>query len=290
MLPTNPVSPDGPPFPARPALALAFAFAAAFLAASPCLPAAAQTAGPGESEYLRLARRPPGATPVRNERTVHRRACRRDTYTYGIGYVRGIDGGGPVDRAVAAFAGDLFSGAGMESIDEFRDDESPCEPDAWEYFSTGSAEAFVVSPSAYSVLFSTSWYTGGTHPVPGFAALNLRADGSEITLHQLFPDSARSLPLFTERVYRGFCSLGHDKAPFIFGYDKPCWGASAGIPEWIEFSEDSLDAAGHSVLTEMGLSINLIGYEAFSHADGPHFMDFPKEVLIELGADPAVWR
>ncbi|MDR1037603.1 MAG: DUF4163 domain-containing protein [Deltaproteobacteria bacterium] len=270
-----------------PTVAAAMA-AAAFLALNAGQPLLAQWTEETLSSYAQNAPRPQGAAPVREEHTLTPSKCPANTFTYSASYPQGIDGGGPVDQAVKARAAQILA-EGKSAGDEFLASGYECEGEGGSYSATSSP--YRVSGTAYSVLFNWDSYTGGAHGNMGFVALNLASDGTEITMERLFRDPAAAVPKLWEAVFKGFCrehASESTAAPGFFG-EQPCSGTVPPVPEVLR-PTGSLDAAGHMILTSMGLSVHLGPYEAYAYAMGPQFLDISKQDLLTMGADPSIWR
>jgi hypothetical protein len=265
------------------------------------------------SEYAKSAPRPRGATPKTDREMVNEKGC--SPFNYTVTYPLGMDGGGPVDKAVSALAARFMAKAkaeGEEAVLRFgpcdKGDEDGDEAQGEDSGYAGSAQGeeddfsegslftryvsspYRVSGKAYSVLFYWSKYLGGAHMTMGYASTNLMADGTEITLGKLFPDPAKSLPLLWEAVYRGYCDSNSFPPNYYGGSDLSCGADVPPLPDPLKSPEATLDAAGHMLLTSLGLSVHLGPYEAYSFAEGPQFRDIPKEELLRMGADPNIWQ
>ncbi|MDR1312379.1 MAG: hypothetical protein LBQ12_01490 [Deltaproteobacteria bacterium] len=246
------------------AATVAAAFAFAVLASGH--PLQAQWLEDDLSPFAKKAPKLQGAAAVKDEGWFRPDACPSTPFKYSIIYPRGFDNGGAVDRAVAARVAPIRAQAkGLgEGFTGFLGD---CKgPDG--YFTLRSSP-YRVSGSAYSVIMSYQYYSGGTHPNDGFAALNLFSDGTEITLDSLFPNKSRSLPLLRDRILKSILARG---------------------AEGLGPNTRSLDDAGHMLLTTLGLSVHQGSGEAGSYAEGPMYLDIPKEDLLGMGANPDIWR
>ncbi|MDR3153982.1 MAG: hypothetical protein LBW85_06865 [Deltaproteobacteria bacterium] len=274
--------------------------AAALAAAALSLPLHAQWTEDFISDFAKNAPRPSGVSAAERADTLVPQACPNSPFTYSVSYPRGLDGGGPADKAAGAFAARLFA-QGRSTAEEYASTKaSPADcDDAWgtdkeegesqAYFKVTSSP-YRVSSGAYSVLYSSALYTGGAHESFGYASQNILADGTEITFARLFRDPAGSLPRLWEKVYKGFCGGGAAPSrPDLYG-GMACTRSVPGAPGVLGPNAMSLDAAGHAVLTSLGLSFHLNPYEAYGFAAGPQFLDIPKEELLRIGADPEIWR
>ncbi|MDR3152996.1 MAG: hypothetical protein LBW85_01700 [Deltaproteobacteria bacterium] len=264
------------------------AVAAAFSVLSLSLPLCAQWTEDVISEFAMSAPRFSGAAPVTGGDSLSSQKCPESPFEYSVTYPQGFDGGGPVDKAVGAAAERLLA-IGRGEGEGFISSGAECESPEPAYARVGSLP-FRVSSRAYSVLYSWSTYTGGAHANYGYFSQNLLADGSELTFQRLFSDSARSLPLLWEIVYKGYCGRDDNlEAPSFFG-SQPCAPAVPPAPAQLSPEAASLDMAGHALLTSLGVSFHLGPYEAYSFPQGPQFLDIPKETLLKIGADQEIWR
>lgn len=249
-------------------------------------PISAQWASQYVSGYALRAPRPQGVVPVKEEGFVTPPKCRSKPFKYSVTYPRGIDGGGSVDRASAAIGRRLLAQAKEEGRGYMGSGYTEyCDTDG--YFIAASSP-LRISDSAYSVLFSYDYYTGGNHAYTQYVAMNLMYDGSGIVLGNLFPSTARSLPLVRDAVYRRLCVAG---AGSRNSNDRPsCLLSSSGLLQKLGESSGSLASDGHMTLSSLGLSLHFDTGDLSSLAAGPQFMDISKDELIRMGADPAVWR
>ncbi|MDR1312610.1 MAG: hypothetical protein LBQ12_02695 [Deltaproteobacteria bacterium] len=248
----------------------------------------------GLSGFARDAARPPKASAETAKRRTASPSCSRSHYDYSVSFPRSMDGGGPVDKAVAALASDFMVQA-REDAGVFMSFTRECGEDSPEaslasYFRVTSSP-YAVSGSSYSVLFSVSTMMAGSRGSKGYYAANLSADGTEITLGRLFPDPGGSLTALWESVYGGFCR-GHAKTPIIFD-SLPCvppGEPAPPAPDSFVSPGEPLDGTGHALLTSLGLSLHLGDYESYSREEGVQYLDIPKADLLAMGADPAIWK
>jgi hypothetical protein len=218
--------------------------------------------------------------------------CPASPFVYRVQHPQGMDGGGPVDKALAELAASFLawgqrtgqaldqSGIGCMTSD-YGDDE-----DVTGMNFRGSP--YLVSGTAYSALFLRTSNVSGAHADMGYTAVNILSDGTELTPERLFPDLAKSLPLLWEKVYRGYCRT-NATAPRLYGA-QICGEELPETPDILSPSDRTLDGMGHMLLTSLGLSVHLGPYEAYPYDEGPQFLDIPKEELTEIGADPEIWR
>ncbi|MDR1037582.1 MAG: hypothetical protein LBT40_13785 [Deltaproteobacteria bacterium] len=273
---------------------IAFAVAAAFLVASAggSLHAEWITSEYVISPFVRTSELPPGVTASDAKDEFVTEACPNAKFEYSISYPRGMDGGGPVDRAIIAMGQEYVAAAQSRGETFLANVVDDCEPDMPAYtqlsYDTVTSRPVRVSSAAYAVMFVEENYFGGNHSAITLTAVNLLDDGSEITLGRLFPDPARSLPLLWEHVFRGFCR-DHDTAPIFYG-SQPCGSAVPPVPDPLKSPGSGLGSAGAAVLTGRGLSIHLSDYAAYSYAEGIQFLDIPSDALIGMGADRTFWQ
>ncbi|MDR1082040.1 MAG: hypothetical protein LBQ79_14040 [Deltaproteobacteria bacterium] len=273
---------------------LAAALAAFTLAIAADGPARAQWTEDGISGFAKKAARPPKASSdTARHRSVSPR-CSKSHYDYEVSFPRAIDGGGPVDKAVAARA-NIFLTQARDNSGVFMSSSQVCgdyspESSLASFFKVSSSP-YRVSSSASSVLFSVKSSMGGAEGSSGFASTNLLSDGTEITLERLFPEPEKSLPLLWASVYGGFCT---DRSTMpAFYYFLPCVSGGGEIPpppEPLKSPDATLDGAGHAVLTSLGLSVHLGDYETYTNMGDVEYLDIPKSDLLAMGADPKIWQ
>ncbi|MDR1314425.1 MAG: hypothetical protein LBQ12_12230 [Deltaproteobacteria bacterium] len=266
---------------------LTFAAAiAAAIALSQAGPLSAQWIEPEEGTFFAKAARPEGLSPVASQESVTAGNCPQSAFPVRASYPQGFDGGGPVDQAVKAKAGEFFSNAVKEAEDFLKGLET-CV--ALEYLEYDLASGpFKPSSKAFSVLFLWNVNTGGAHPSFGYASMNLGPDGRELTAAGLFADPAKSLPLLWARIVKDTCTGGHETAPSYYGSPE-CPGAAATLPSQLA-PDATLDGMGHAVLTSLGITFNLDPYDGWSWAEGPVNLDIPKDDLVAMGASPELWE
>jgi hypothetical protein len=237
--------------------------------------------------FLSTSPRPEGAAPVLEERRALPPSCPGFPFVYSVSYPQRLDAGGPADLAVQTRARAMLDAAGRDAEDYVKEDY-PCDAEM-ESETRWTSSPYKASGKALSVLYVMySMAAGAAHPNMTYASQNLLADGTEITLGRLFPDAAKSLPLLWKTVFEGYCKLGQDTAPSIYGSGE-CKAGPGDLPDPLKDPAGTLDAAGHMVLTSKGLTVNLDAYEAYFHAFGPQSLDIPKDALTAMGADPSLW-
>jgi uncharacterized protein YecT (DUF1311 family) len=141
----------------------------------------------------------------------------------------------------------------------------------WE--STTGYTLFQPSTRCVSVLFSTYEFSGGAHPNHLLSARTYDlTTGRELTLKDLFP---QKLPV--DALARSIVAsvLQQKKArDAVIGDEK----------NNVDLSMDRI------LLTPAGMRIVYAPYEMGSYAEGEYAVDIPKQDMLKLGADPALWR
>jgi hypothetical protein len=274
------------------------AFLAVFAAAS--LLASFTSAGPLHAQwtanlpspFATNAQRPDNVSEARVKDRYLWPDCPRGRYEYDVSYPRGMDAGGPVDVAVAELAQVYMTTAREEADAWYKSTVSGCSPELSRYAMTSTVKItsspYRVSSSVYSVLFSWNTESGGAHGNYGNNTANFFTDGSPVTLGRLFPDPRRSLPQFWSLIFQGFCQ-GHETAPRYYG-EPPCGERVPDVPEQLRNLSADLNDAGHLLLTSLGVSVLLGPYEAYSFAEGSRYGDIARDDLVNMGADPDIWR
>ncbi|MDR1080522.1 MAG: DUF4163 domain-containing protein [Deltaproteobacteria bacterium] len=219
-------------------------------------------------------------------------SCPKGRFDYDVSYPRGMDNGGPVDVAVTAVAQGYIASFKEEGDSWYTTLIRDCDPEFSAYVLTStnriSASPYKASSGVYSVLFSKSGETGGAHGYFGFETVNFFSDGLPVSLRRLFPDPQRSLPRLWSAIFAGFCR-DHGTAPHFYG-NHPCGRGVPPLPDPLRNLSSGLDAAGHMLLTSLGLSVIMGPYEGYSFGEGAQYVDIPRDELLSMGASPAVWR
>ncbi|MDR1314428.1 MAG: hypothetical protein LBQ12_12245 [Deltaproteobacteria bacterium] len=271
------------------AAAVSIALSAAFWGGA----ASAQSMGDGGASMLGSPGRSAGFRDASASGRVPYRRCRGEFYPVRVVYPQGFDGGGPVDRAVRAWAEAYVAEAratAPENMDAYeeshRENQGGCGGLSERYYDVATGSPHRVSSRAASVLFSYETDFGGIHPAMGFVALNLASDGRELAVRDLFPDPAGSLPLLWARIFRDTCR-GHDTAPSLYGSPS----CSRGVPPLPEVLSKAvkLEGLGNAYLTGRGLSMSLNPYDGWSFAEGGAQLDFSRNDLAAMGAAPGLW-
>jgi hypothetical protein len=249
-------------------------------------PIGAQWASQHVSGYALRAPKIRGAVPVKEEGLIRVPNCPSMPFRYSVTYPRGIDNGGPVDRAAAAVGRRLLAEAREQgSIFKANMEEGSCVSDDGHF--TAVSSPFMISGSIFPVLFSYTYYSGGNHAPDNYIAMNLMSDGSSITPGRIFPNMSRSLPLLRDRITR-LCVAGI--GPQKYDY-RDCSGNTMDkVMADLGKNSGNLDNAAHMILTSLGLSMHFESGFLSSYASGPQFLDISKDDLLRIGADPAIWR
>ncbi|MDR1314429.1 MAG: DUF4163 domain-containing protein [Deltaproteobacteria bacterium] len=268
----------------RAAAALSIALAAAVWTAE--LPA--QWLEVEAQSFLGRADRSGAPLAVKAEALSYSKSCPKAFFRSTVVYPQGFDGGGPVDQLIKAKADEAYRvGSGQESfMEEEYEIRQDCQSLEDTYYHDVKSSPYRVSPKIVSVLFLTESYTGGAHMQFLTEVMNLFPDGRPVLVSDLFPNRARSLQLFWERIMRDSC-VGHETVPTFYGGGQ-C-GTFPPSPFQDTMGGATLDSLGGAVLTQLGLTINLDPYMAWSFGEGPFTLDIPKNDLIAMGASPEIW-
>jgi hypothetical protein len=173
-------------------------------------------------------------------------------------------------------------------------EDDPCS-NALEYFNEISFEVFKPSDSLTGILFTDLGYNGGTHGYRVYQALNFDLKtGDFVQLTDLFPDPDKSLTEFFNVIYEDICDTPepkHQTLPHFYGgvrcrkdQDKP------KPPKEFLAKVDSLENLGNLVLTAKGATVNIGPHSAWSWAEGPYILQIPKEKLLHMGGNKALWE
>lgn len=275
-------------------LTLAIALAAAALIMAEDGSAWGQWTQSEISGFARRAPRPPRASSETAKYRTVSASCSRSHYDYEVSFPRSIDGGGPVDRAVAEQA-QVFINQARENTGAFMRYSRACDEDTPDSslgsFFKVTSSPYIVSSEATSVLFTVRTNMGATRGSTGFSSTNLLSNGTEITVRRLFPNPDSSLPRLWGSLYSGFCK-NHSTTP-AFYFFLPCAmdrTPAPPPPDPLKNPDATLDALGHAVLTSLGLSVHLGDYETYTETQEIDFLDIPKADLLEMGADPGIWE
>lgn len=140
-------------------------------------------------------------------------------------------------------------------------------------FTVTTYEVFRPSPEYVSLLFKTESYTGGAHGMRNYVGSTyVLASGEEIMLSDIFPDWTAASGQVINSIADG---VQAQKAP----------GTDAVARE-----ADTMDVRmGRIVLTPEGMRVMYDPYELGSYAEGEFMVDIPREELVRMGANTAVW-
>lgn len=214
--------------------------------------------------------------------------CPGNSLTIAIHYPQGL--GPDIDRLVEQTARDEMAAR----LAEVKDGGF-CEADICGGLSCGAwtaDETFAAhspSPGYLSILFTEYSYTGGAHPNTEHRALNFRPDGRPMELRDLFPEPDKSVPRYWDIVYAKWCAEHPYKFPLHYSALQECGTDSPDNPNTFAGAE-TLDDLGRLAFTPFGATMVLGPYESGSYATGTVLLDLPKEDLIGIGADPAIWK
>ncbi|MDR1082041.1 MAG: hypothetical protein LBQ79_14045 [Deltaproteobacteria bacterium] len=242
------------------------------------------------SGFAGKAYSPPGTWLSREAALIQSPECRSRPLGLEAVYPQGIDGGGQVDRAVQAVTSALLADA-MEAGEKLASSGKLCDyPGPLKVLYRGRPYRSSPSPgSLSSVLFIAETYRGAGRGSVWYGTLNLLPDGSELTVGMLFPDPDSSLDKLWNATYGGFCENGNPMAPAFYGSQR-CGAGDPPRPAKFAPASASLDSVGHALVTSLGLTLILAPEEAWNWPDGPAWLDIPKEKMVEMGADPGIWK
>jgi hypothetical protein len=173
-------------------------------------------------------------------------------------------------------------------------ERDPCT-NPLEYFNEISFEVFKPSDSFAGILFTDLGYNGGAHGYRVYQALNYNLEtGGYLELTDLFPDPDKSLTEFFHVIYDDICNLEepkHQSLPHYYG-GVPCQKGEDRPKPPKEFlaKVDSLENLGNLVLTPTGATVNIGPHSAWSWAEGPYILHIPKEKLLLIGGNKALWE
>lgn len=213
--------------------------------------------------------------------------CPGNSLTITMHYPQGL--GADIDRQVEKSAQDKLAG----EIAEIKNDGF-CTKDicggsscgAWVADATFAAHRS--SPGYLSILFTEYSYTGGAHPNTEYHVMNFQPDGRLMSLTDFFPEPEKSVPLYWEYVYAKWCAENPYKFPLHYSAIQDCGTDSADNPNTYEEGK-TLDDLGRLVFSPLGATIVLGPYESGAYATGTITLDLPREDLIKMGANKAIW-
>jgi hypothetical protein len=256
------------------------------------LGANAQFAQGADSEFLAKAEKASDLTPKSNEKSFPSPQCPdKASVKYLINYPGGT--GSALSDLILENHAQFILGNYLDGLRDFLGLDWGCQLGGDQKVDlTHKTDYQALRPSAgyLSVLFSEFSDQGGANPNLVFTAINFKPEGLLLSLEDLFSDSEKSLPKFWDYLYEKSCaSSGKDVLPNFYGDNIAC--KQAKVPDGTSFivNVDSVASLGNLVFSNLGATINLNAYQAFDGASGPYKLDIPKEDLIAMGANPAIW-
>jgi hypothetical protein len=219
--------------------------------------------------------------------------CPQNVFKLDFFYPQGF-GRPKIDEAVAAAVTAEFKERLPEGRDEFFCDREYCGSAScglWPVEKTFAVHT--PSPGFISILFTEESYTGGAHGNLDFNVMNFNLENDRpMTLADLFPQPEKSVPAYWGQVYSEWCRTRGVNFPLHFKTDtegKCRPGEVLKPPD--EFQEaGNLEDLGRLIFTAQGVTLLLGPYESGSYASGSQALDLPKEMLLEIGANPALWE
>jgi hypothetical protein len=241
----------------------------------------------------RLSSRLPGLTLRHLSRQASGPECPQNIFKLDFFYPQGF-GRPKIDEAVAAAITAEFEERWADGRDASFCDREFCGSAScglWPVEKTFAV--YTPSPGFISILFTEESYTGGAHGNLDFTVLNFNLENElPMALADLFPRPEKSVPAYWGKVYSEWCRTRGVNFPLHFKTEteEKCRpGEVLQTPD--EFQEaDGLDDLGRLLFTSMGATLLLGPYESGSYASGAQALDLPKELLLEIGANPALWR
>jgi hypothetical protein len=222
------------------------------------------------------------------EGTAAPRGCPDHPVTITVSYPEGVDGGGTLDKWIAALA--------KKRLNDTKLFLEEGHLTAWRCGGTG--ETYVrVTLTAFtfeggmSVLRSREDYYGdGVGPGDlNYATSNIDLSTNDIPVYALLPDKASRQRVW-ERLYAAICADGRDVVPISLWYIS-CGRTDSLPPNFI--GDRPLHAMGDALITSLGLTFNVPsdpgvvggreGYPAVT-------LDIPADDLVDMGADPRFWQ
>ncbi|MDR1312612.1 MAG: hypothetical protein LBQ12_02705, partial [Deltaproteobacteria bacterium] len=161
---------------------------------------------------------PPGTWLSWETARIEARECPSKPFGLEAFYPQGLDGGGPVDRAIKAYSSTLMADA-REAGESLASSERLCGfPGPAKVLLRGRPYRSSPSPtSVASALFLVEAYRGGGGGSAWYGALNLLPDGRELTLEKLFPDPSKGLENLRAAACKTFCPAGPNPCPPFCG-------------------------------------------------------------------------
>jgi len=219
--------------------------------------------------------------------------CPRNVLKLDFFYPQGF-GRPKIDETVAATVTAEFEERREDGRDDFFCDREFCGSAScglWPVEKTFAVHT--PSPGFASILFTEESYTGGAHGNLDFDVLNFNLKNDRpMTLADLFPRPEKSVPRYWAQVYAEWCRTRGVKFPLHFKTEteEKCRPGEVLQPP-DEFKKvDDLEDLGRLIFTSQGATLLLGPYESGSYASGPQALDLPKEMLLEMGGNAAVWE
>ncbi|MDR1085167.1 MAG: hypothetical protein LBP22_10015 [Deltaproteobacteria bacterium] len=188
-------------------------------------------------------------------------------------------------------------------LEDFGSGECPADAEAdddrGQSEQTTSFTAYGPSNRYLSVVYQTFEYaSGAAHPDTSYQTETyLVGQGRVMTIFDLFQDPQKSIPQFWDYVGPKWCAYNKDYSALPSYYSSaginlkcPAGGQAPPLPDVLKNADPSLAALGNPVFTAEGLTLVLGPYEGWSYADGPSSLNVPKDVLLKIGASPAIWQ
>jgi hypothetical protein len=150
-------------------------------------------------------------------------------------------------------------------------------------------------PSHLSILTETFYFSyGAAHPSTGHRAVNIDlAKGKIMDLADVFPDVSSAMPKLWANLVRRWCEVyDFEEMPYYYRMDDQytCSSQRIPLPAAMTAERPAFEAIGIAALNSEGMTVTLGEYGGRSRIDGFPFITLPKNFLISIGADPAIWR
>jgi len=270
---------------------ISITLAAALLLAAPMAPAQ-EAEGPAES-FLNIdsgnwiSANLPEVGPRTLKHQEQAPDCPGNSLTITLHYPQGL--GADIDRRIEKSVQDELASKIAEIKEGGFCDKNLCgglSCGTWTADETFAAHS--PSPGFLSILFTEFSDTGGAHPNTEYRVMNFKPDGRPLTLEDMFPDPAKSVPLYWDYVYAKWCAKHPYKYPTHYAAMQDCGSDSPDNPNIYEGAK-TLDDLGRLVFSPLGATIVLGPYESGAYATGTITLDLPRRDLVKMGADPAIW-
>jgi hypothetical protein len=159
-------------------------------------------------------------------------------------------------------------------------------------------EASEPSPGVLSILYTVvrDYFLVNNPSFDYWSAIYDVSEARLLTIDDLFPDRALSLPLFWNAAAQAFCQAAGSPGaalPAFYGYRGSCPGPDSEepleLPEALRSSDLTLPDLGFPLLTPEGLVLHLNPYQGWGLAMGPAKVTIGIGALREMGANMALW-